>query len=337
MTSRERVRRALRFEGPDRVPRCLWKLPGVDRVRRGDLERILSRYPEDIVHPIRPYGRGVLQRGERYRIGETATDEWGCDWQVAEDGVAGEVKEPPIRELRQIRNLEAPYEILEGADRAPIDALCGSSEQFVVAWTTVRPFERMQFLVGTETLLIELAGGSREMNLLQEGVHRFFLAEIDWWCATGVDGIMFMDDWGSQQSLLVSPELWRSRFKPLYREYCERIHAAGKHVFFHSDGNIEQIYGDLIEIGVDAVNSQLFCMDIERLGSRHRGRITFWGEIDRQRILPFGTPEEVRRAVRRVIDALWAPEGGVIAQCELGLKDPVRNIEEVYETWREVL
>ncbi|GAH20446.1 unnamed protein product, partial [marine sediment metagenome] len=152
MTGRERVRKALQFDYPDRVPRNLWKLPGTKRYRKGDLEEILLTYPEDIVQPQKPYARGKREKGERYKKGESATDEWGCEWQAAEDGVAGEVKVPPIREPSQIKSLEAPYEILEGADRAKIDSFCAGTDQFVIAWTTVRPFERMQFLLGTENL-----------------------------------------------------------------------------------------------------------------------------------------------------------------------------------------
>ncbi|GIX07793.1 MAG: hypothetical protein KatS3mg115_2196 [Candidatus Poribacteria bacterium] len=101
-----------------------------------------------------------------------------------------------------------------------------------------------------------------------------------------------MDDWGSQTALLISPAQWREFFKPLYADYCRILHAADKFVFFHSDGHIEAIYGDLIEIGVDAINSQLFCMNIERLGRLYRGKVTFWGEIDRQGVLAFGTPQD---------------------------------------------
>jgi hypothetical protein len=85
------------------------------------------------------------------------------------------------------------------------------------------------------------------------------------------------------------------------------------------------------EDGVDAVNSQLFCMDIEETARRFKGRISFWGEIDRQRVLPFGTVEEVRAAVGRVRRALDDPEGGVIAQCEWGKHNPRENIRAVFE------
>ena len=121
-------------------------------------------------------------------------------------------------------------------------------------------------------------------------------------------------------------------FKPLYQEYVEIAHRSGKAMFMHSDGYITDIIPDLVEIGVDALNSQVFCMDIERLGSLFRGKITFWGEIDRQHILPYGTPEEVRAAVGRVWSSLY-DHGGVIAQCEFGIGAKPENVRLVFETW----
>jgi len=124
-------------------------------------------------------------------------------------------------------------------------------------------------------------------------------------------------------------------FKPLYRDYCDLIHAAGKFVFFHSDGHIQAVYDDLIEVGVNAVNSQLFCMDIESLAAQYKGKITFWGEMDRQNLLPFGTVADVKAGVRRVRAAFDDGRGGLIAQCEWGKNNPADNIAAVYEAWAE--
>jgi uroporphyrinogen decarboxylase len=336
MTSRQRVKKTLDFRYPDRVPRSLWHLPGVERFRSQELTEILAAYPMDVVHPRNPYAAGERVRGDRYHQGQDAVDEWGCEWRTAEDGLAGEVKHPPLQSIADARTLEAPYEILRGAEFAAIDSFCSASDQFVVAWTTVRPFERMQFLLGTENLLVELTQQGLELLRLRETLHEFYLEELRLWAESPVDGIMFMDDWGTQRSLLISPELWRRFFKPLYKDYCSLIHASNKYVFFHSDGHIEAILDDLIDTGVDAINCQLFCMDIGRLGSKYKGRITFWGEIDRQHVLPFGDPKEVAAAVRQIKEALWSPSGGIIAQCEFGLRDPAVNIKTVFETWERI-
>ena len=337
MTGRERVIKSLEFKSPDRIPRNLWTLPGIKMFKKQDLDDVLAAYPEDILITKGRYGRGERENGTRYRCNEIGTDEWGCEWHVAEDGVVGEVKKPSLKDLSGVRHVRAPYEILENADFSEVSECRKKTDKFVLGWTRIRPFERMQFLLGTEKLFIELAYASKYLDLLRDILHEFFMEELKMWVETDVDGILFMDDWGSQQNLLISPKMWRSFFKPLYQEYCDLIHSRDKYVFFHSDGNIEQIYPDLIGIGVDALNSQLFCMNIEELGRQYKGKITFFGEIDRQHILPFGTKKDVVNAVNRVKKALWMSEGGIIAQCEFGLKDPTENIKTVFETWKSIV
>jgi uroporphyrinogen-III decarboxylase len=124
-------------------------------------------------------------------------------------------------------------------------------------------------------------------------------------------------------------------FKPLYRDYAEIAHRHGKYIFMHSDGHIAAIFPDIVEIGVDAINSQLFCMDVEELGRRFAGKITFWGEVDRQHLLPYGSPADVARAVRAAKEALFR-NGGVIAQCEFGIGARPENVAAVFETWNRL-
>ncbi len=332
-TSRERVLKALRRETPDRAPRELWALPGVEMFRKEEIDALLAKYPSDFAAPdvttgagpdVR-YGTGYRTRGTPNLIG-TYIDEWGCPFTVAEQGVIGEVKEPPLADWSALDTLRPPDEILVMADLGSVDASCAATDRYVKAGTTVRPFERMQFLRGSENLFMDLAWSSSEVMQLRDLVHEFFLREIELWTETDVDAISFMDDWGSQERLLISPKMWRELFKPLYQDYVDLIHGAGKDVFFHSDGHIFAIIPDLIEIGIDALNSQLFCMDIEEIGQQFAGQITFWGEIDRQWTLPFGTPEYVRAAVRRVRKALDDGQGGVIAQCEWGNDVRAENV-----------
>ena len=125
-------------------------------------------------------------------------------------------------------------------------------------------------------------------------------------------------------------------FKPLYKEYCDLVHSYGKFIFMHSDGFIHDIYPDLIEVGVDALNSQLFCMDIEFLKETAKGKITFWGEIDRQHVLPSNNPQDGRDAVRKVAEHLYDPAGGIIAQLEFGLGANPDTVIAVFEEWEKI-
>ena len=335
MNSRDRVLAALEFRSPDRAPRDLWVLPWVSQSAGDDHSAVLERYPSDFANT-RALVPGHRAKGDSARVGQY-TDDWGCVWSVAEDGVVGEVKHAPLADWSALTDYQPPWETIDQADfdavnRAVEDNIRGESK-FMRLSTSVRPFERIQFLRGSQNLYLDLGYESAELFRLIEMVHDFSMRELALSVKTNVNGICFMDDWGTQQSLLISPDQWRRIFKPLYRDYCKLIHDAGKKVFFHSDGHIFDIYEDLIEIGVDAVNSQLFCMDIEEIARRFKGRITFWGEIDRQNILPFGSDDDVRAAVRRVRSALDDGTGGLIAQCEWGKYNPRENIEAVFEAW----
>ncbi len=173
-----------------------------------------------------------------------------------------------------------------------------------------------------------------QVNAFCHGDDRFILGGGE--ARTEVDALVIMDDWGAQNALLINPQMWQRVFKPLYAEYAAIAQAAGKKLFMHSDGQIAAIYPDLIEIGVDAINSQLFCMGIEELGREYKGRITFWGEIDRQQILPHGTVDQVRDAVRHVARHLYDPAGGVIAQFSWEEHTTVENAHTVFGTWEEI-
>ena len=332
LTSRERVIRTLKHQSVDRAPRELWSLPGIGLDKSDELKEMLTRFPNDFTGPFASYGQSLRAKGTAGVVG-SYTDAWGCVWHVAERGVAGEVKEPPLADWSALASYELPWELLKGADFSKVSEWYAKSHEFVKAGTETRMFERLQFLRGSEALFADLAYGSKELFKLIDMLHDFFCKEMELWAACEVDGVTFMDDWGAQRSLLISPTMWRKIFKPLYREYCDILHKGGKFVFFHSDGFIEAIIPDLIEIGVDALNSQLFCMDIEEIGCRYNGEITFWGEIDRQHILPRGSEDDVREAVRRVRRAMDEGKGGVIAECEWGMDTPTANVAAVYDEW----
>jgi hypothetical protein len=336
MTPRQRVVRTLEFDRPDRAPRDLWALPGVSMLRNDELQAVLEKFPVDFDRPGGMYGPSQRARGARNEIG-LSVDEWGCEFTVMEMGIVGEVKHPPLADWSRLEGWEPPWELLDGANLSLVNAACKKSDKFAIGGTHVRPFERMQFLRGSENLFMDILARPPEFEHLRALIHEFNLRDMETWARSDVDGISFMDDWGAQNALLIDPRLWREIFKPMYKAYCDICRGAGKYVFFHSDGHISDIYGDLIEVGVNAINSQLFCMDIEDIARQHKGRIAFWGEICRQHVLPFGGVGEVRDAVRRVRRALDDGRGGAIAQCEWGLRDPRENIEAVFETWMEDL
>ena len=333
LTSRNLVVQTLEFAAPARVPRHTWTVPWTAQTYPAELTALQARHPDDLIWSPAFLREPLRTEGDPYAIG-VYTDEWGCVFTNRQRGVIGEVKEPLIKTWDQAPGVRSPRERLS-VDAGQVNAFCRATDLYVLAGTGPRPFEQLQFIRGTENVFLDLAEGQAGLLALLDQLHQFYLAELDVWARTGVDALFFQDDWGSQESMLISPDTWRRFFKPLYKDYIALAHRHGKKTFMHSDGNITAIYPDLVELGLDAVNSQLFCMDIEALGRQYAGKITFWGEIDRQKLLPAGTRQEIRQAVTRVKNALYR-EGGVIAQCDFGLSANPANVAQVFETWAEL-
>ena len=333
-TSRDLVRQTLTFASPRRIPRQLWLLPWAETHYTAELHAIQERFPDDFTGSPGFNRLPYQTRGNPYTIG-TYVDEWGSTFENIQAGVIGEVKDAFIKTWDDLDRLKGPEAALT-IDIDQVNAFCREQDKFVFAGCCPRPFERLQFLRRTDQLMVDIAEGTPELERFIKIVHEFYLRELELWVHTEVDAINFMDDWGAQRALLISPRAWRRYFKPLYKEYIDLAHQHGKYIFMHSDGYTADIIPDLVELGLDAINTQIFTMDIEDLGRRFAGKITFWGEIDRQHLLPFGSTADIANAVGRAFDAFYA-NGGVIAQCEFGAGAKPENVYQVYQSWEDML
>ena len=337
MTSRELVYETLEFRNyHNRAPRDLWTLPIAKICDGENFERIIRKYNWDIQGtPTVYHQHSKVTKGDPFEIGEYI-DEWGCIFSNVQRGLFGEVKNPIVpaedENWSDTSRIVIPEHLLS-FDIDEVNKTCADYDKFLLAECCPRPFEQLQFIRGTENLYVDLILQPGGFIDFIDKMHEFYCRLITKWAQTDVDAIRFMDDWGSQRSLLINPSLWREIFKPMYRDYINIAHKYGKKAFMHSDGYILDIIPDLIELGLDAVNSQIFCMGVENL-AQFRGKITFWGEMDRQHILPHGTKEETAQAVKKVYDTLW-DNGGCIAQCEYG---PCKgeNVEALYDAWDSI-
>jgi uroporphyrinogen-III decarboxylase len=343
MTSRERVIRTLTFGTPDRLPICVWALPYAHMHHAETLRRIQREFPDDIGSVDGGYAPSPRVQGDPYLAG-SYTDEWGCVFESLQSGAIGEIRNPILQSLDDGETrVQPPYETLPqgAAVQSAIDGVnrrVAASDTFILSGCCARPWERYQFLRGTENAFYDVMDAEdRRVRGLIKRIHDYYMTELEFWAKTDVQALMFMDDWGSQNQLLIPPPLWRALFKPLYKDYCDLARAHGKFAFMHSDGNIAEIYPDLVEIGVSALNSQVFCMDRPKLAAIAKGRMTFWGEIDRQHILPSPDPEVGRAAVREYLAHFYDPRGGVFAQLEFGLgshPETVLAVLDEFMRWR---
>lgn len=332
MTSRELVYATLEFRNKSgRVPRQMWLLPWAETHHGDMIKKIQTEFEEDIVTAPVSLKKPTVTKGDPYKVGEYI-DDWGCRFSNIHEGIFGEVKEALVKdeEWADMDNIHIPVEWLD-FDVDEVNAFCRNTDKFVLSGHCPRPFEQLQFIRTTQELYMDLMDPSENMLAFMKKMHTFYCDLIEKWAKTEIDGIYFMDDWGSQQSLLINPKLWDEYFRPMYKDFIEIAKRYGKKTFMHSDGYTLDIYPRMIELGLDAFNTQIFCMGLDKL-EQFKGKITFWGEIDRQHLLPEGTAQDIEKTVKEVYDRLWC-DGGCIAQCEFGAGAKPENVYAVYQTW----
>lgn len=174
-------------------------------------------------------------------------------------------------------------------------------------------FERAWTLAGMENVLAAMVIDKPFVNRLLDRILGFNLRIIENACAYPIDAIEFGDDWGEQRGLLMGPKLWREFIKPRIKEMYGLAKSKGKFVFIHSCGKVDEIFPDLIECGLDVFNPfQPEVIDPFEAKRRYGDRLTFFGGISTQHTLAFGTVEQVRSEVRRLLEVVGAG-GGYIA------------------------
>jgi len=332
--SRERVSRAIRFGRPDRLPISHAVLPAAQLKHGRALNDILAEFRDDFGWDYQD-DVPLEEFSAQYKPGLNR-DAFGTLWRVEWPGICGIPIEGAVPDLDRYSPDIWPKDmpVGPGAGRQYGGHMIGPDDRWYSRGGWFIYFEQLQQVRGMENLFLDLASESAALIRLLDGLLEFNLAWIDRWAALPYDGLHFGDDWGSQTGLLIRPALWRRLFKPRYAEMFRRVRAAGKDVWFHSDGFINDIAGDLVEIGVDVLNFQVAVTGYDWAAQNLRGRVAVRTDIDRQRVLPFGTPAEVRDEVARTFDSCGTSDGGLIACGEVGPDVPLDNVRAMYEAFR---
>jgi uroporphyrinogen decarboxylase len=325
VNERQRVKRCISFEQTDRPP---WQIGytselaervmgevGLTPGHHELLGRNIFRYnPLDdffgnhvaflrtrAVDSVRETERGIFE------------DEWGVLWDRRVDRDIG----TPVNCVLEKKDL-ARLDIPDPADEKRFAHFLPTAEanphRYLLAKVSYSLFERAWSLRGMENLLIDLVLDRGFVRELFERLTDFNLRLIDSLGPYPVDGVYFGDDWGWQRGLLMNPDMWRTLLKPCLARMYDRAHERGFDVFIHSCGEISAVLDDLVEIGLDVFNPfQPEVMDTEAVIKKYSGRLAFFGGISIQRTLPFGTPADVRRQVRSLLDLADTYGGFIVA------------------------
>jgi uroporphyrinogen decarboxylase len=174
---------------------------------------------------------------------------------------------------------------------------------------------------------------------LMDKITAFSITNASYFAASGADILLTGDDFGMQDQMMISPKMWREWFMPRYAELITRVKEVNPEmlVFYHSDGMIEPIIPELIEIGVDILNPiQPECMDPVKLYQQYGNQLAFWGTIGTQSTMPFGTPAEVKAVVKERIQTIGQKGGLLLAPTHKLEPDvPWENVIAFFEAVEE--
>ncbi|NMC29046.1 MAG: hypothetical protein GYA45_03125 [Pelolinea sp.] len=295
-----------------------------------DVRGVLDRFPKE-----------VYERNRNRPPHTPCLDCWGTGQVEIEPGVWY----PGVHPLAEATTIDAierypwpdmddPYRVAHVKEQA---SKLAQEDQFAIMGTPwlLFPFERAFAMQGMDTFLLNMA--------MYPDFAKALLRKITDLCKTlmghfleaageNLDIIKIGDDLGTQEKLMISPRMYRQILKPFHAEFIEFIKARTKaKVFFHTDGDVFDLIEDFVEMGVDILNpiqtSAGKMSDLQGLKERYGKNIVFCGAIDTQRILPSGTPQEVRQEVKRVINILGEGGGYMVASVHTVMNEvPPQNI-----------
>lgn len=310
MTNKERVYAALQHEQPDRTP---YQIGFTQKA----MQRMVEWYGSDgflqdidnCIHMVSA-APGPLAGWVDENIWQ---DEFGVRWDRSIDRDIGNVCNCLLPD-RNLDHLELPDPRAPERFAGVADECAAHAEKFIVFGIGFSLFERAWTLRGMTNLFVDMVEAPEFVDELLDMICDYNVALVEQAVQYDIDAVHFGDDWGSQAGLLMGPRHWHRFIKPRLERQYSAAKATGKFVTIHSCGKVQELFADLIDIGVDCFNPfQPEVMDVYEMKRQWGHRLSFWGGISTQRLLPYGTPDEVRREVKRLITEIGRGGGFIIA------------------------
>lgn len=308
MNNRERVIASLEHRQPDKTPYHLnWTIPAREKIIAFTGDPDFPGKIDNCLTHLNPH--------QGYEYVEVRPDIWrdgfGVEWNRTVDKdigvVCNQLVTPETVDDYEFPDPNDPVRF-KGYQTARADF----PGQFIVPNLGFSLFERAWTLAGMENVLMGMVANPKWVNRLLDRVLEFNLQVIENACSFDVDAMMFGDDWGQQTGLIMGPDLWREFILPRVRTMYQAVKAKGKFVFIHSCGKVQSVFPDLIEAGLDCFNP--FQPEVNNPFDMKRefgDRLSFYGGVSTQQTLPFGTPEQTRDEVKKLLDIV-GKDGGYI-------------------------
>jgi uroporphyrinogen decarboxylase len=340
MTSKQRVHAALRHQPVDRLPIFMWFHPETTKRLAALLDIPAADVAEAMGNDVRMawvnnnYAmEGIIHEHD----GDSHEDVWGISW--VKQGPFNQIARFPLQQLAEadVLRYRFPLDHMEGLLQQMQPVAAQHHEYFIGCDVSPCVFEMYWRLRGMEATLLDMAGDGRLAREMFRRCADFAVSLSEQACSRyALDWLWAGDDVASQQSLMMSPAMWRSMIKP----HLKRVFDVGKRqdlwVAYHCCGALREIIPDLIEIGLDVLNPvQSGCpgMDPLDLKKEFGSRLSFMGGVDTTYVLPRGSARDVRRATERLIEGMTTDGGGYIlaASHTVPPETPDANIFAMYQ------
>ena len=263
-------------------------------------------------------------------------DEWGTGWDTTQEGTFFSYH--PLGNMDNFNSYQFPDPYSPNLMDFAKDTVRKYKDEYLVSsYQVICLFERGWALRGFENFMVDMMINVDFAETLLDKITEYQMAIAKRYIEMGVTCGRTGDDYGGQHGMLISPAVWRKMFKPRLKRIWDVYKQAGLPVIHHSCGDVRPIIPDFIEMGLDVLNNvQSEAMPIDELSMKYGKDLTFYGGISTQKVLPFGTPEEVRNEVKRCIDVLGKNKGYIISPAVAITSDvPIENINALLEAIKE--
>lgn len=322
MTKRDVIRQVLSHQRPPYVPWSFsFTLEAKEKLERHFGTTCLDLLLHDhLAWAVNPAGSFVDLGHDQFR------DPFGVVWDRSVDKDIGQVVSPQLGEPTL-----TGYRFPDPTDgtffNAVPEMIARQPDCFRVFPIGFSLYERAWTLRGMENLMMDFVENPDFVRELLRAIADFNLAQVRHALTFDIDGVYFGDDWGQQQGLQMGPGLWHEFIEPELKRMYAAVRSAGKSVFIHSCGDVDELFDSLITDGVNCFNPfQPEVMNVAELIPRFHGRLAFHGGLSTQRTLPYGTADDVRAETRRLI-ALGRDGGYILAPAHAVESDvPLENM-----------
>lgn len=342
MNSRERMLAACHFRAPDKVPIEYYCAP-VGFYEHGDrLNDLYEAHPGDFApyvrQPIPVPGPECFDETGRYH--EIRTDAWGTAWEYRIYGIAGIEYSCPLDDWGKLADYRFPAQPAWVTDRDAFERMKAAvkqhQQQYFYRGGGFSLFERLIALRPFEDVLCDLLTDDPHLIDLMDRLVDYYEPQIAALVEMGVDAVHFGDDFGTQENLIFSTDLFCAHFKPRYDRLMKPLRDAGILIGFHSCGKVAKLFPEFKDLGVNSIWPQLPAYDMQWLADTLRDmQIAIAIHTDRGGTMTYGTPDDVRALVRKEYEIFRPDKGGSWFYIEPDNGMPFENIraliEQVYE------